>query len=197
MQDSWVGKIPWRRDRVPTPVFLGFTCGSSGKESACNAGDLGSVPGLGRSPGEGKGYPLQYSGLENFVDYIIHGVIKSQTRLSDFHTWTLCVFHKLVSTQEKSYQINMWNGCKIIVYPDLVDVLAKNIFCVTEIFICIENINPSGMFLSNLHYLKVSWSHRMAILYKIVPMWNIFTKFLLSISQEDPIIVCDYWYLGN
>ena len=55
------------------------------KESACNAGDLGSVPQLGRSPGEGKGYPLPYSGLENSVAYIVHGVAKSQTRLSDFH----------------------------------------------------------------------------------------------------------------
>ena len=54
---------PWRRDRLPTPVFLGFPCGSAGKESACNVGDLGSIPVLGRSPGEGKGYPLQYSGL--------------------------------------------------------------------------------------------------------------------------------------
>ena len=63
---------------LPTPVFLGFPCGSAGKESACNAGDLGSIPGLGRSPGEGKGYPLQYSGLENsFMDYIAHGVAKS------------------------------------------------------------------------------------------------------------------------
>ena len=52
---------------------------------ACNAGDLGSIPGLGRSPGEGKGYPLQYSGLENSMDCIVHGVAKSQTRLSDFH----------------------------------------------------------------------------------------------------------------
>ena len=55
------------------------------KESACNAGDLGSIPELGRFPGEGKGYPLQYSGLENSMDYIVHGVAKSQTRLSDFH----------------------------------------------------------------------------------------------------------------
>ena len=68
----------------PTPVFLGFPCGSAGKESICNAGDLGSIPGLGRSPGEGKGYPLQYSGLENSMDYIVHGVAKSQTQLSDF-----------------------------------------------------------------------------------------------------------------
>ena len=58
---------------------------SVGKESASNAGDLGSIPGLGRSPGEGKGYPLQYSGLENSMDCIVHGVAKSQTRLSDFH----------------------------------------------------------------------------------------------------------------
>ena len=54
-------------------------------ESACNAGDLGSIPGLGRSPGEGKGYPLQYSGLENSMDYTVHGVANSWTRLSDFH----------------------------------------------------------------------------------------------------------------
>ena len=63
-------KIHWRRDRLPTPVFLGFPCGSAGKESACNAGDLGSIPGLGGSPGEGKGYQLQYSGLENSMDCI-------------------------------------------------------------------------------------------------------------------------------
>ena len=82
--DSWVGKLHWRRDRLPTPVFLGFPCGSVGKESACNAGDLGSIPGLGRSPGEGKSYPLQYSGLENSMDCIVHGVAKSWTQLSDF-----------------------------------------------------------------------------------------------------------------
>ena len=80
----WVRKIPWRRDRLPTPVFVGFPCGSAGKESACNVGDLGLIAGLGRSPGEGKGYP-QYSGLENSMGCIVHGVAKSQTRLSDFH----------------------------------------------------------------------------------------------------------------
>ena len=56
--DSWVRKLCWRRDRLPTPVFLDFPWGSAGKESTCNVGDLGSIPGLGRSPGEGKGYPL-------------------------------------------------------------------------------------------------------------------------------------------
>ena len=63
--DSWVGKILWRRDRLPTPVFLGFSGDSVNKESACIVGDLGSIPGLGRSPGGGHGNPLQYSYLEN------------------------------------------------------------------------------------------------------------------------------------
>ena len=58
---------------------LGNPHSSVGKESACNAGDLGSIPGLGRSPGEGKGYPLQYSGLDNSMDCILHGVAKSRT----------------------------------------------------------------------------------------------------------------------
>ena len=73
------GRSLWRRDRLPTSVFLGFLCGSAGKESACNVRDLGSIPGLGRSLEEGKGYPLQYSGLENYMDCIVHGVAKSQT----------------------------------------------------------------------------------------------------------------------
>ena len=68
--DSWVRKICWRRDRLPTPVFLGFPCGSAGKESTCNAGDLASIPGLGRSPREGNGYPLQYFCLENSMDRV-------------------------------------------------------------------------------------------------------------------------------
>ena len=64
---------------------MGFPGGSADKESACNVGDLGSIPGLGRSPVEGIGYPLQFSGLENSMDCIVHGVSKSWTRLSDFH----------------------------------------------------------------------------------------------------------------
>ena len=72
-------------------VLVAFPCGSAGKESACNVGDLGLIPGLGRSLGEGNSYPLQYSGLENSMDYIVHGVSKSWTRLSDFHSLTLFV----------------------------------------------------------------------------------------------------------
>ena len=80
---------PWRRNRLSTPVFLGFPGGLAGKESTCHAGDLGLTPGLGRSPGEGRGYQLQYSGLENSINSIVHGVTKSWTRLSDFHFTSL------------------------------------------------------------------------------------------------------------
>ena len=66
---------------------MGFPGGSASKESACNAGDLGSIPGSGRSPGEGNGYPLQYSCQENSIDKgvwqaVVHGVTKSRTRLT-------------------------------------------------------------------------------------------------------------------
>ena len=66
---------------------MGFPHGSDGKESAYNAGDLGLISGLGRSPGIGKGYPLQYSGLENFMDCIVHGVSESVTAVTStfFH----------------------------------------------------------------------------------------------------------------
>ena len=69
---------PQRKARLPTPVFLGFLCGSAGKESAYNVGDLGLIPELVRPLGEVKGYPLQYSGLENFMDYTVHGVVRSR-----------------------------------------------------------------------------------------------------------------------
>ena len=74
--------------------------GSAGKESTCNAGDLGSIPGLGRAPGKGNNYPRQYSGLENTMDWIVHGIAKSWTRLSAFHFQFQCYpgsFHKLQS----------------------------------------------------------------------------------------------------
>ena len=78
MQETPVRFLGWedpleKRDRLPTPIFLGFPCGSAGKESACNVGDPGLIHGLGRFPGEGRGYPLQYSDQENSTDYIDHG----------------------------------------------------------------------------------------------------------------------------
>ena len=77
-------------------------CGSADKESAFNAGDLGLIPGSGRSPGEGKGYPLQYSRLKNSMDCIVHGVAKNRTRLNDFH-FTLDIKIRLNSTS--SYEL--------------------------------------------------------------------------------------------
>ena len=76
-------------DRLPTPVFLGFPCDSAGKESACNVGDLGLIPVLERY---GKGYPLQYSGLENSMDCTVHGVAKSWMQLSLSTNFDICFF---------------------------------------------------------------------------------------------------------
>ena len=83
-------------------MFLDFLSGSAGKESACNVGDLGLIPGLGRSPGEVKGYPLQYSGLVNSMDCIVHGVAKSWTRLNELHFH----FHLFLRHRTKSWNAN-------------------------------------------------------------------------------------------
>ena len=82
------GKIPWKRDRLPTSVFTGFSNGSDSKESTWYVGDLGSVPGLGRSPGGGHGKALQYSYLENphgqrSQQATVYRVTKTQIQLSN------------------------------------------------------------------------------------------------------------------
>ena len=119
---QFVYKHRWRRDRLPTPVFLDFLHSSVGKDSACSAGYPGSIPGLGRFPGGGNGNPFQYSCLENPMDRgayhaavhavtrvghnlatklppIVHGVAKSQAWLSDFHC------HSHISIDPRA-----WNG---------------------------------------------------------------------------------------
>ena len=83
---------------------MGFPGSLGGKESACNAGDLGSIPGLGKFPEEGDGYPLKYSGLENSMDRgawraTVHRVAKSQTRLRNFH------FHMQVNMGGKKTEV--------------------------------------------------------------------------------------------
>ena len=107
------------RERLTTPVFSGFPCGSAGKESACNVGDLGLIAGLGRSPGEGKSYPLRYSGLENSMDCIVHGVTKSRSQLSDFHFHFLLVIHKWLLDLKK-FKLMCLN------------LLKKNMICAIE-----------------------------------------------------------------
>ena len=88
------------------PDFLIHQGGSANKESTCNVGDLGSIPGLGRSPGEEKGYPLQYSSLENFMDCIVHGISKSQSQLSNFQ------FHFLLTCATWEHvTVILWVSC--------------------------------------------------------------------------------------
>ena len=118
--DSWVGKIRGRRDRQPTPIFLGFPCDSAGKESPWNEGDLGSIPGLGRSSGEGQGYPLQYSGLENSMDCRVHGVTKSQTQLRDFHFHF--IFVKTIRTTDSSFRDLSKTFCWLYLNDKILDV---------------------------------------------------------------------------
>ena len=93
MQETLVQFLCWEdlleKGQAPTPVLVGFPVAQLVKESACNAGNLGLIPGLGRSLGEGKGFPLQYSGLEDSMAYTVYDVAKSRTRLSDFHFTSL------------------------------------------------------------------------------------------------------------
>ena len=82
--DPWVWKICWRRNRLPTPVFSDFSCGSHGKESTCNAGDPGLIPGSGRSTGEGIGYPLQYSWAS-----LVAQLVKNLPAMWETWVWSL------------------------------------------------------------------------------------------------------------
>ena len=110
--------------------ILGFPYGSAGKEFACNAEDLGSIPGLGRSPGEGKGYPLQYSGLENSMDCVGHEVAKSPTRLSDFHFHTCIILTPSVSSP----------GRIILFYALLFFFFFLTISCVIHPCVCAKSL---------------------------------------------------------
>ena len=85
------GRSTGGMDRLLTPVFLDFSCGLAGKESNCNLEDLGLISGLGRSHGEGKGYPLQYSGLESSMDCIVHGVANIRAQLSNFYFTSISI----------------------------------------------------------------------------------------------------------
>ena len=97
MQEAWVQSLGWEDSLEEVMAIhssiLGLPCGSTGKESTCNAGDLDSTPGLGRCPGEGKGYSLQYSGLENSMDRIVWGRKESDVAFTSLsHIYTLpCV----------------------------------------------------------------------------------------------------------
>ena len=105
---NWFPSFPWSPRKSVPLHSLGFPCSSAG--NACNEGDLGLIPGLGRSPGEEKGYPLQYSGLENSIDCIVHGVLKSQTQLIDFHYYHYIAWSSYPAVGEASpcISLSLW-----------------------------------------------------------------------------------------
>ena len=111
MWETWVWSLGWEdlleKGKAAHSLYLGFLCGSAGKESACNVGDLGLILGLGRSPGEGKGYPLQYSGLENSMDCIVHQMAKSWTQLKwlSMHS---CTHKVLFSGDQINLSLHGW-----------------------------------------------------------------------------------------
>ena len=94
----------------PCLPFKLISGGSAGKESSCNAGDLSLIPGLGRSPGEGNSYSLQYSDLENSMDYIVHGVTKSQAWLNNIHFlfWNKYVCLVCGKLTSNGIKLNLW-----------------------------------------------------------------------------------------
>ena len=129
MFNSWVRKSCWRRDSLPTLVFLGFPCGSAGKE--CSAGDLGLSPGFGRSSGEGNGYPLWYSSPGNSMDCIVHGGCKESDatqRLSFHNHLAYGPFNVLVNSVCKYFIENFWGS-----------VPFSSIFCQSLRKICINS----------------------------------------------------------
>ena len=123
-QNAWrktLEEKQWEMNNLT--VLVGFPGGSAGKESTCNAGDMGSIPGLGRSSGKGNGYPLQYSGLENSMDCIVHGVTESDTTewlslSGNFRTY-LSIINK-TTRQDINKEIEDFN--KTINQIDLTDI---------------------------------------------------------------------------
>ena len=108
-----VGYSLWGSKICQNDRYFFFFLAPCGKESTCNAGDLASIPGLGRSPGEGNGNPLQYSCLENPMDRgawqaTVRGVSMSQTQLSDFHFHVQFLLSHTVIWESKLYKCSQW-----------------------------------------------------------------------------------------
>ena len=120
----------------------GFPCDSAGKESTCSAGDLGLVPGLGRSPGEGKGYPIQYAVLENSMDCIVHEVAKNRTQLSCFH-FTSHSLDVILSFKKNFF---------------LIEIIADDCRLTCGYKTCITEENTLSSFPQWSHFVKLQYS---------------------------------------
>ena len=120
-----------------------FPCGSIGKELACYAGDLGSIPGLGRFPGEGKGYPLQYSCLENSMDFIVYSVVQFSSVHSLSHVW-LFVTPWTVALQAS---LSITNSQSLLKLMSIASVILPTISSsVIPFSSCLQSFPASGSF---------------------------------------------------
>ena len=192
---SGLGKIRWKRDRLPTTVFPGFHCGSAGKESACKVGDPGLIPGLGRSPGERNGYPLQYSDLENSMDCIVHGVARSQTWVSNFHFHiSIIIFpfgHCCCGSAAKS-----WFSCEVISdfatswttvcqifpvlqhFPEFAQIMStESVMPSNHLILChplllLTSIFPSIRVFSNKSAICIRWPKNWSFSFSISPSYE-------------------------
>ena len=169
----------------PINKASGAICGSAGKESPFNAGDLGSIPGLGWSPGEGKGYPLQYSGLENSK-----GVAKSWTWLSDFHFTSLIVKH-LASLQLVGVYLmpRLW----IHISPPFTSILGEDFFFFREPFILFTfpAFLCSCSVIYHVQLLVIPWNTARQASLSITNSWSLLKLMSIeSVMSSNHLILC-------
>ena len=146
--------------------IMGFPWGST-----CNAEDLGSIPGLWRSPGEGKGYPLQYSGLENSVDYIVHGVTESWTWLSNFHFHFLSVQFScsIVSSSLWRHELPITNSQSSPKPISFESMMPPNHLILCRPLLLLPSIFPSIRVFSNELALCIRWPKYWSFSFNISP----------------------------
>ena len=137
--------------RLPTPVFSGFP---AGKESTCSEGDLGSIPGLGRSLREGHGYPLQYSGLENTMDCIFHGVTESYTT-----EWLSLSFSLTLSSQgskKRNHKLQLSSGSQTYASIRIIWKPCLNRLCsIPRVLGTVVLVKPKFSFLVSSHMIRM------------------------------------------
>ena len=189
------GTVPFLHETVIGMRYIhvrlclwGFPCGSAGKESLWNAGNLGSNPGLGRSPGEGKGYILQYSGLENSMHCIVHGIAKSWTQLSSFHVHLyLCVciyIYRYVKTgfTSSEHELKLWQLSSLLNYL----LTWCNFLIVRGFFSSVKKVD------SNIYLIELFWELKCTVPHALQMILNI--AFLgRNVKIVDVFLNLKYW----